>query len=385
LHLIINPVSTSPKVVGDAYGKQTKTMKRIITFVIALAISSFGVINAQTGKIKFEKTTHDFGTLKEEINKASVKFNFTNVGTGDLKIVNVRASCGCTATDYTKGVIKPGGKGYVVATYFTKGRPGPFRKSITVTTNDVDSPNRILFIKGKVIPKPKNPGDLLPITIGNLKLENNHLAFNVIKSTEVRKDSIKIYNKYGHPMTLNFMQVPPSMKIEAHPSTLPSGKLGYIVVTYDAAKRNDFGLLFDRIAIKTNDNVQPIKILTISANIVEDFSKLTPKELKKAPVISFDNTDYDFGKVKSGEAVTYSFTFRNEGKRDLIIRKTKSSCGCTATAPADKVIKKGKSSKIDIRFDTHGRVGRQHKTVTVITNDPAHPQIILNVHGEVVK
>ena len=357
-------------------------MKTTLTFVLALLISATGHLFGQSGKIKFEKTTHDFGEIKEEIKKAPVKFYFTNVGKGDLKIVNVRTSCGCTASDYTKGIIKPGGKGYVQATYFTTNRPGPFRKSITVTTNDVDHPNTVLFIKGKVIPKAKSPGDLFPISIGNLKLMTNHLAFNEIKDDQVKKDSVKIYNKWGHPMTIKFNQIPPNVKIEAHPSTLKSGQIGYIVVTYDAAKRKDYGLLFDRVAIITNDNVQPVKILNISARIVEDFSKLSPKELKKAPKIVFETTDYDFGKVKSGTMVKYSFVFKNEGKRDLIIRKTKSSCGCTATAPAEKVIKKGHSSKIDIEFNTHGRRGRQHKTVTVITNDPNNPEVILNIHGE---
>lgn len=360
-------------------------MKKIFGLVMVLLISYSGNLLAQSGKIKFDKTTHDFGTIREEIKKAPFTFTFTNVGTADLKLVNVRTSCGCTASEYTKGIIKPGGKGYVKATYFTTNRPGPFRKSITVTTNDVDRPNTVLFIKGTVTPKSKSPGESYPITIGNLKLMNNHLAFNDIKNSDVRTDSVKVFNNWESPMNISFQQVPPNVKIVCHPSTLQSAKSGYIVVTYDAKKRNDFGLLFDRVAIRTNDVIQPIKILNISARIIEDFSTLTPKQIKKAPKIVFDDTDYDFGTVKSGDVVKYSFTFSNEGKRDLMIRKVKSSCGCTATTPADKVIKKGGKSTIKIAFNTHGRTGRQHKTVTVITNDPNNPEVVLNIHGEVTK
>jgi len=360
-------------------------MKTILMAIMAIMVSISGNLLAQSGKIKFDKTTHDFGTIKEEIKKASVTFSFTNVGTADLKLVNVRTSCGCTASEYSKGIIKPGGKGYVKATYFTTNRPGPFRKSITVTTNDVDRPNTVLFIKGTVTRKAKSPSDLFPITIGNLKLMSNHLAFNEIKNSEIKTDSIKIYNKWGHPMNISFQQVPPNITITVHPTALESGKTGYIVVTYDAAKRNDFGLLFDRIAIRTNDNVQPIKILNVSARIVEDFTTLSPKQLKKAPKIVFDNTDYDFGTVRSGAVVKYSFTFQNTGKNNLIIRKVKSSCGCTASTPKDKIIKRGGNSQIDISFNTHGRTGRQHKTVTVITNDPNNPEVVLNIHGEATK
>jgi hypothetical protein len=34
-------------------------------------------------------------------------------------------------------------------------------------------------------------------------------------------------------------------------------------------------------------------------------------------------------------------------------------------------------------FDSRGKVGKQNKTITVITNDPKHPRSILWVKGNV--
>jgi len=52
----------------------------------------------------------------------------------------------------------------------------------------------------------------------------------------------------------------------------------------------------------------------------------------------------------------------------------------------DKVIKKGKKSYIEAKFNTRGRGGhKQYKTITVISNDPEHPQVILRLHGYVKK
>lgn len=359
---------------------------KIIKHSLLVCFILFSSVNAMAqSNIKFNKTTHDFGTLKEEQGKAVAKFVFTNTGKSDLKIVKVKTSCGCTASDYSKNPIKPGEKGFVSATYFTAHRPGPFRKSITVTVNDPDHPNSVLFIKGTVTPKAKSKADLYPTAIGNLKLMSNHLAFNDMKLNEVRTDSMKVYNNWNHPMEISFPDLPSNLKVKLVPNTLAPKTEGYIVVTYDATKKNDFGLVYDRIALRTNDVQQAMKTLTISAILSEDFSDLTEKQLKKAPKMVVNQSTYDFGKVKSGTMIKFNFTVTNEGKQELIIRKVKASCGCTATKPAATHLKKGKSTEIAVEFNTSGRRGRQHKTITVITNDPVNPQIILNVQGELIQ
>jgi len=145
----------------------------------------------------------------------------------------------------------------------------------------------------------------------------------------------------------------------------------------------DWGYVIDRLYITINGKRVTSNRLNVSANITEDFSNVDPK---KAPKIEFDNINYNFGEVTEGETVVHKFKFKNTGKSDLIIRKVKSSCGCTATLVGDKIIKKGKGSYIEAKFNTQGRGGKkQYKTITVITNDPERPQIILKLHGFVKK
>ncbi len=358
---------------------------KIFSGLIAFLIFASYSITGQNGTITFEETTHDYGKLQESIQKATHRFIFTNTGNGNLKLVNVKASCGCTATDYSKGEIKPGEKGFVESVYYTAGRPGVFRKSITVTTNDPDKPNTVLFIKGDVISTPKNPCENLPFSMGNLKLQNNTINLGDLGSNASKTDSIQIYNAWTNPMQIGFMDVPAHLKMKAVPEILESGKIGYIYVTYDAKAKNDFGVIFDRVAIKTNDNVQPLKTLNITLKIFEDFSVLTPKDLKKAPIAHFETMDYNYGQVKAGELIKFKFIVHNEGKNDLIIRKVKASCGCTATKLDNTIVKKGKTAIIEVEYDTKGQTGLQHKTITVTTNDPKSPEIVLNIHGEAIK
>jgi hypothetical protein len=99
--------------------------------------------------ITVDRTVHDFGTISETGGNVSATFVVTN-NTGDpIVLTNVRASCGCTTPSWTKEPIEPGKKGQVTATYNPQGRPGPFEKTVTITTNG--NPERLLVrIKGTV-------------------------------------------------------------------------------------------------------------------------------------------------------------------------------------------------------------------------------------------
>ncbi len=78
-----------------------------------------------------------------------VDFEFKNTGKTAVIITNVKASCGCTATDYTKTPIQPGETAKVKATYNAAAK-GAFSKTVTVTTNAEDAP-KVLSFKGTVI------------------------------------------------------------------------------------------------------------------------------------------------------------------------------------------------------------------------------------------
>ena len=74
---------------------------------------------------------------------------------------------------------------------------------------------------------------------------------------------------------------------------------------------------------------------------------------------------------------------KNNGKSDLIIRKTKASCGCTAVTMGETILSPGQSTTIRATFDSTGKSGRQYKSITVITNDPQHPETLLTITGNI--
>lgn len=101
--------------------------------------------------MEFKKDLHDFGTIAEGPD-AEVKFEFKNTGKEPIIVSSASASCGCTAPEYSKEPVLPGKKGYIKAVYHSAGRPGPFNKAITVTSN---AGVKVLTIKGTVEKAPE--------------------------------------------------------------------------------------------------------------------------------------------------------------------------------------------------------------------------------------
>ena len=84
--------------------------------------------------IQFKVTAHDFGNVKQNI-PVSYTFEFKNVGTKDITLVNVQASCGCTTPNWKGGIYKPGETAQITAT-FNAASEGYFQKNVTVTTSE---------------------------------------------------------------------------------------------------------------------------------------------------------------------------------------------------------------------------------------------------------
>ena len=134
--------------------KKEKTMKKMIVMALMM-VGGLTSTFAQTptselkpAEIKFDKTSHNFGTFSEKDSKVTCSFNFTNVGEQDLVINQAIATCGCTVPSYTKTPIKPGEKGEIKVTYNGAGKfPGHFKQSITVRTNGAVEMTR-LYIEG---------------------------------------------------------------------------------------------------------------------------------------------------------------------------------------------------------------------------------------------
>jgi len=123
-------------------------MKKMILMTLMLVCGMTMTMAQKPAQIKFDKTTHNFGSFSESNPKVTCTFTYTNVGEQPLVVNQAIASCGCTVPEYTKTPVQPGEKGEIKVTYNGAGKfPGHFKKSITVRTNGAVEMTR-LYIEG---------------------------------------------------------------------------------------------------------------------------------------------------------------------------------------------------------------------------------------------
>lgn len=107
--------------------------------------------------------------------------------------------------------------------------------------------------------------------------------------------------------------------------------------------------------------------------------------MAQKPVITFEETAYDFGKVpEEGGKVSHVFNFTNSGDAALVITNVKASCGCTTPSWPKEPVEPGKTSSITVTYNPLGRPGSFTKTVTITANTEPEQQIV-KITGEVLK
>ena len=348
-------------------------------FLLALIASI--TLSAQP-KLTFDKAQHDFGKVSEGDGAASYNFAFKNTGSTPLIIQNVTSSCGCTTPEWTKEPIRPGAAGFIKVSYDVKGRPGAIDKTIAVYSNSTPSPVNLRIV-GEVTPVERPPSEAFRYPAGTIRLDDMHVAFNRMYSSEKPTLVVSAYNPSPDAVKISFIDLPAHIKTEVTPATIKQGEKATIKVTYDAARKNDWGFVTDRISMILNDNKTKDFKLTVTATIEEDFSRWTAAQLQNAPAISVDKQIIDAGKIKKGEKKSYQVQLTNNGKSKLLIRRIDPSSPLTAEAP--KEINAGASARLTITFDSVNQSGEQNKSIELITNDPKNAKIVVRFKGEVTE
>ncbi|QHL88285.1 DUF1573 domain-containing protein [Nibribacter ruber] len=99
------------------------------------------------------------------------------------------------------------------------------------------------------------------------------------------------------------------------------------------------------------------------------------------PVMTFKETEHDFGTIKQDKKVQHTFSFTNTGKSPLVIESATATCGCTVPEWPKEPIAPGATGSIKVEFDPTGKVGQQSKQITITANtDPQVNQLIIKTN-----
>lgn len=330
------------------------------------------------GILQFDYNKYDFGKINEKGGNVYHSFRFQNVGTGPIRVLKVVTSCGCTSSEWPPEAVPPGGTAVVKVGFDPNGRQGVFNKTISVET-DGQPASQSLYITGNVFPPRKDYASTYRYQYGNIAVQSNMVNFSAVKHSGYDSAEVGLYNLGNQTIRIYKIEGPANIRFTKAYDYLPPSTDLKIMVKYYPEQPVEFGPIKQEFKVFTSDDSLPVKRFFVSANIVEDFGALGPKELKRAPKAKLNTNEIDLGNVPLFNSPVAKFTITNKGKEDLVIRRVIRTCTCLNPELSKKVLKKGESATLDLTWSLANMAGPDTKTIKLITNDPTQPEITLTV------
>ncbi len=236
-------------------------MKKIFLLISILFISS---LHAQkiSPKIASSEQTFDLKDIKQ--NKI-IKHDFfiKNIGTGILKIRDVKTSCECTAIEPVKKEIEPGDSVKVTAEFNTINKIGYQRHHVYILSNDPKNPEYRLTLLGNVILS-KTEEESLPA----IKLPYTVYDFGDVKQGKVLTHKIEIKNTGKKTLKIKKVKTGCNfLKLNLKKKNLKFNKITELQLKLDTKKLS--GKQSCIVTIRSNDPRVRVAIITVTANIIK--------------------------------------------------------------------------------------------------------------------
>jgi len=309
--------------------------------------------SVQNPEIFFENPHFDFGKAYKG-DKVEHVYKFENRGKATLEIKKVKPSCGCTAAVLSNNTILSGETGEIKATFNTRSYGGKVKKTISVLSNDPNTPNHKLTISGDVIEeisfKPKN------INFGSFSAGN--------QSDKTVKVSVK-------------SQSGPYFKIVEVTSSKPfvetseiEGKNGEYTITATLKDYHEMGRFSGKIFLETNSTKQP-KASIIFYGVVEGDITINQRRIY-------------YGTVPEGRGITKKL-FVKINKNHIKILSSKISPDYLSVNIDERYEQKNPHCLIETKLHEDAPVGRIDGLLELTTNSEEQSVINIPITGEVHK
>ncbi|MBC8319758.1 MAG: DUF1573 domain-containing protein [Bacteroidetes bacterium] len=225
-----------------------------------------------------------------------------------------------------------------------------------------------------------------PLIIGNIGFATDSMDIVVgdVPRGEITVFRIEIRNFGKDPVMFTNGKSSRFVTLNFEPELLIPSKEGIINVEFNADIELNLGKFVSEISIVSNDKKSPYKFLNLLMNLIEGGRSINYKDIfDTVPNMVFDHYNYDFGHLVRGKILYHTFLISNLGSMPLNIFEIKLPKGIKVVdSPANPILQDEKAM-LRIRINTHGRIGIQHETIVVRSNDPDNPLVILGIHGSV--
>ena len=225
-----------------------------------------------------------------------------------------------------------------------------------------------------------------PFHIGNIGFATDSMDIFVgdVPRSEKSNFSIGVYNFGKEPIIFTNGKSNRFVTLSFEPNLLMLSTAGTMNVEFYADNDLSLGEFESEISIVSNDKENPYKFLNLIINIVESSATSKYQEsFDTIPHMVFDHYNYDYGHLVRGKILYHTFIISNLGSKPLSILEIIPPRGIKVVDSPLQPISANEKAILRIRINTRGRVGVQHESVIVRSNDPSNPLVILGIHGSV--
>lgn len=355
-------------------------MKRLLSIICSVGVA---LAAAAAPEITWLELRHNFGAFDEDQGAVSCEFRFVNTGDQPVTVLAARASCGCTRPLYPSEAVAPGDTAAIVVAYNPEGRPGRFRKTVSVETNAANAAKTKLTIQGVVIGAQTSIAGRYPVDKGALKFRDGAVMFGRIDSPHLKTVFAEAYNRSSDSIKPRVVAKPRYVDINFEPKTVGPGEQLTVICYLRSGETGQWGLVED--SIRLSDGGREFT-LPFTAIIQEDFSRLSDDDRAKAPVASLSAESVDFGRIeRGGKTVSREVTVTNTGRSPLELRRVYTVDRGIGISVDRTTVKPGKKAVITISADPSALPADMlNARISVITNDPATPVRTIRAVAEIL-
>lgn len=351
--------------------------------VVLLSLLTSSAQEKISPSLETDRIIHNFGEIIHKSGPVSCTFNLKNVSDSPVVIYNVISTCGCTNVEWTREPIRPGQNGKISVTYSNDEGAYPFDKTLTTYVSDSQKPI-LLKIRGISVDSPKPLKELYPVSYGPLALRETHIKCGNIEQGCSKSEAVLVANTSDKPIQVDFTNISENLSLSVSPNPIPAQSTAEMSFTVKSDRKiwgkNTYRAtpVIDGKTYKSSNGRSDIGIWAFTK---ENFSSLTQDQKANGPRPTFEESTYSFGKIKRGETVHATYTFKNEGKECFCVYKVNADARVWShsTIPAAQ---SGEEVSFRVHLDTTDLPVGEHLTiVTLTTNSPLRPIVNLFIAG----
>lgn len=339
-------------------------MRQLLLIIILIGAA----LGATAQNLRFDKTSHNFGTIEESGGKVSHTFSYTNTTDSPIVVVDVAVSCGCTTPRFSREPLAPGATAQMTIEFDPINRPGRINKKIHVVTNDS---NTELTIDGIVNPRPRSLAERYPFIISRgIRIDGlGHFALQVPIGRDLSCQIGVANGGSGVPATvaIDKEKLPTNVRASVSDKLLAAGEEAKIIITVRGDK---YGAFSYKIPLLINGQ-QTAENITVSGAVIDDFEALTHDELMSCARAKFSTFYHRFGSVQAGSRQNAVIDVTNVGQVPLIVRGIESSAQIEAKIDRT-TIPPGSSAKLTLTY-CGKQSGYDSGSIKLTLNDPRNP------------